>query len=183
MKVVTLDSAGFAAACTRLEQAAAGFAPDMIVGIASGGVCVAQRMFAELPHAEVECHREGSAVKRSNAWLFAIIRRMPVFVRNRMRILEAKMLSGRRARSTSVAVSDSARLAISGAGRILVVDDAVDSGNTLAAVLAEIKALRAPGAAVASAVITVTTDCPAVQPDYTLFNNQTLIRFPWSMDA
>lgn len=183
MRVITLNSADFAAACTRLEQAAAGFAPDLIVGIAVGGVEVAARMFPDVPHAEVECHRGVSGRKRSHPRLFSVIRRLPVFVRNWMRIIEAKMLSsGRRASSTAVEMSDSARLAISAAGRILVVDDAVDSGNTLAAVLAEIKAMHG-AVEVASAVITVTTSAPAVQPDYTLYNNQTLIRFPWSMDA
>lgn len=71
---------------------------------------------------------------------------------------------------------------ISGAARILVVDDAVDSGATLLGVVNAAKA-AVPLADVRSAVITQTTTAPMTAPDYTLYNDKTLIRFPWSLDA
>ena len=64
---------------------------------------------------------------------------------------------------------------------ILVIDDSVDTGATLARVLDLLKH-RAPDADLRSAVITVTTASPLIAPDYTLFR-QKLCRFPWSLDA
>ncbi len=69
------------------------------------------------------------------------------------------------------------------ARKILVVDDAVDSGYTLSHVLEAVKAVLPAGAEVRSAVITVTTDDPLVMPDFYLYNDKTLVRFPWAMDA
>ena len=64
-----------------------------------------------------------------------------------------------------------------------MVDDAVDSGYTLSHVLEAFKAVLPAGAEVRSAVITVTTDDPLVMPDFYLYNDKTLVRFPWAMDA
>jgi hypoxanthine phosphoribosyltransferase len=65
---------------------------------------------------------------------------------------------------------------------VLVVDDAVDSGATLIAVLDAV--YKAAGSSkVRSAAITVTTENPMVMPDYYLYHDETLIRFPWSIDA
>lgn len=66
-------------------------------------------------------------------------------------------------------------------GQVLVVDDAVDSGITMQAVVEALRRAR-PDVEVRAAVITVTTGRPSVSPDYTLYNNHTLIRFPWSID-
>lgn len=179
MKVVTLDTKALSAACLRLEEAARGFAPDLIVGIATGGDEVARRMFGDLPHTSVRCRRPGSETKDGNPRLFGFIRRLPRPVRDLMRIAEAHWLAARgtRAEERAVEVSPEAAGAIARASRILVVDDAADSGATLAAVL------RAIGPkAVAVAVLTVTTPDPAVRPDYTLYDNRTLLRFPWSKD-
>lgn len=65
--------------------------------------------------------------------------------------------------------------------RILVVDDAVDSGATARGILDAIH--RLPGQRLtALAVITVTTPHPVVKVDFALYTNRTLIRFPWSKD-
>jgi hypoxanthine phosphoribosyltransferase len=66
--------------------------------------------------------------------------------------------------------------------RVLVTDDAVDSGATLATVLRHIHAVCPPGVEVRSAVITQTLEQPMIKPNYALFHN-VLCRFPWSFDA
>lgn len=181
MKVLTLSNQALVHACADLEQAATAFAPDLIVGIASGGEKVASLMFAGIRHVSIDCHRIGSEKKRSHRHLFSLVRRLPVPMRNALRIIEAKWLS-RCASSTSAALSPLAAAAISTATRVLIIDDAVDSGNTLRAVIDKIRSIPGPRA-IASAAITVTTPTPLVTPDFTLHNNLTLIRFPWSMDA
>lgn len=172
MKVVTLNREQFAEACRGLEAMAASFRPDLILGIANGGVRVAEQMFAAVPHASVSCRRAGTQSKDRHAWAFGLIRRMPMFMRDWLRIAEARMLRGR-AKSTEPRLDAD----ISAAQRILVVDDAVDSGTTLAAVC---ELLR--GKTFATAVITVTTPKPKASPTFALYRN-TLIRFPWSKDA
>ncbi len=69
----------------------------------------------------------------------------------------------------------------SGVSRVVVIDDAVDSGATLHKVMTELQAVY-PTVTFKSAVLTVTSPAPIYRPDYTLFDNQTLIRTPWSID-
>jgi hypoxanthine phosphoribosyltransferase len=66
--------------------------------------------------------------------------------------------------------------------RVMVVDDAVDSGVTLAAVLRTLRESCPPGTELRTAAITVTRPSPAVEPDYALWRG-VLCRFPWSFDA
>ena len=66
--------------------------------------------------------------------------------------------------------------------RVLVADDAVDSGVTLNTVLSMLRALCPPATDLRSAAITVTLDNPVVEPDYALYRG-VLCRFPWSFDA
>jgi hypothetical protein len=58
----------------------------------------------------------------------------------------------------------------------------VDSGATLAAVLGTLREVCGPTTQLRTAVITVTMEDPAVEPDYTLYRG-VLCRFPWSFDA
>ncbi len=64
---------------------------------------------------------------------------------------------------------------------ILVIDDAIDSGDTLFAIVETLKKTN-PNAKVETAVITETTHHPRIRANYTLYQNRTLIRFPWSSD-
>ena len=63
-----------------------------------------------------------------------------------------------------------------------MVDDAVDSGVTLAAVLDLLRDTCRRDIRFRSAVITVTLDNPMTEPDYTLYRGVPC-RFPWSFDA
>jgi hypoxanthine-guanine phosphoribosyltransferase len=65
---------------------------------------------------------------------------------------------------------------------VLVADDAIDSGVTLATVLGLLREVCPRGSDIRSAVITQTLMDPVVRPDYVLFQC-TLCRFPWSFDA
>ncbi len=64
---------------------------------------------------------------------------------------------------------------------ILIIDDAIDSGDTLFAIAETLK--KANGkATLRIAVMTETTEQPRIRADYSLYRNKTLIRFPWSND-
>lgn len=67
------------------------------------------------------------------------------------------------------------------APEVLVVDDAIDSGDTLFSVINSLKEVN-PAARVRVAVVTVTTDHPRAEADFSIYHNKTLVRFPWSSD-
>ena len=69
-----------------------------------------------------------------------------------------------------------------GEHRLLVVDDAVDSGVTLATVIDLLRNTCPDRTEIRSAVITVTLEEPRAEPDYALYRG-VLCRFPWSFDA
>ena len=182
MKVVTLHETEFRDTCHRLRDMACGFDANLIVGIATGGVYVAEHICGDVQHVAVTCRRAGTASKRRHEGVFRIIRLMPEWVRNRLRIAESQWLRRKGVPGPrEVSMEPEAAEAIRRATRILIVDDAVDSGATLQAVRHAI-AEMSPTAAIATAAITVTTAQVVERPDYVLFDDETLIRFPWSMD-
>lgn len=180
MKVTTLNHERFAEACSRLEAAAAGFNPDVVVGIATGGVYVAEQMFVSVKHVTVRCRRSSSGTKDKASGFFAVVRKMPLWMRNGLRRLEARLLK-RHSASTAVEISDDVVGVLANSDRILIVDDAVDSGKTLKAVSDIIRNLVSTRN-IAAAAIVVTTEAPLQRPDFTLYDKGTLVRFPWSKD-
>ena len=64
---------------------------------------------------------------------------------------------------------------------VLVVDDAVDSGATLRNVISALMDIS-PNNVIKTAALTVTRKSPIVMPDYYLYHDRTLMRFPWSED-
>lgn len=178
-RVVTLDNTALAEVCARLERSvlSSGFRPEVILSIATGGVKVGELMFKKLPHLTTKLQRPTTKAKKS--LVKNIVKRLPRPIQDAMRVAEAGILElapTRPADSSQVILPP-----LEGFKRILVVDDAVDSGVTLEAVLSAVKQ-TAEEAIVLSAAITVTTRQPLVTPEYAIFNNLTLIRFPWSMD-
>lgn len=180
MRVMSLSQSRFAQTCRDLAQvvAASGFVPDLVVGIKTGGEYVALSMLPEFHGARyeaVELHRPSTSRKR---WVRHLAF-LPTWMLDAMRMAEAWLLHAhsRKREISSVALQPDTE-----ARRVLVVDDAVDSGITLKSVLHSV-AQAMPQAQVRSAVITVTTQDPAVVPDYAILREQTLVRFPWSLDA
>ena len=178
---MTLDNEAFADACHRLQQAveASGYRPDMVLSIVTGGLYVGNGMFAGTPHLSTILRRPTTSLKTRLAR--SIVAALPRAVQNRLRIAEAEILK----RHVVPKALPEVHLPFDsgcGARRVLVVDDAVDSGRTLAAVLAAVRQVL-PQAQVRSAVITVTTDTHSAAPDYDLGPDPTLVRLPWSMEA
>ncbi|MCM1449738.1 MAG: haloacid dehalogenase-like hydrolase [Clostridiales bacterium] len=180
MKVVTVDHTMLSCLCARLENAARDYNPDVILSIASGGTYVGNLMFASLPHVEVSLHRESTAMKQRSGMGISIMKRMPLWVCDAMRVVESVILSLKKRRPRDFVLSPQLVSLLSRYHRILVVDDAVDSGVTLKAVTDSLSRLPDPPI-VRTAVITVTTRNPLISPDYRLMTG-VLLRFPWSLD-
>ena len=182
MKVITLTRDTFPQACQQLA-AKIGACPDVLVAIRTGGAYLGAELCRvwQLPperYVEVELQRPSTAAKQG--LIARIISRLPRKVADWLRVVEATVLSWmpRKPRRFEYTAEQLARLP-QGA-RILVVDDAVDSGMTMQAVVNATAA--AIGSVPATAAIVVTCADPAIRPDFSLYNN-VLIRFPWSKDA
>lgn len=173
-KVVTLSPEAFAEACCRLE--AATVRPDVVLGIETGGRFVAEAMHASVPHCYVRLQRAATPRKSR---LRGLLSRLPRPVADALRRVES-WLRGLR-RPVSVEFHGELPAELQGKNRVLIVDDAVDSGATMHAVR-EAVCRALPDAEIECAAVTVTTRRPLVVPDKVLYNN-VLIRFPWSMDA
>lgn len=183
MHVLTLNETDFAEHCRRLDALARSFNADLVVTIATGGDKVGSYILPEIPHISISSHRPSTETKKRHARMLACVRRLPLPVRNIMRKAEATIVEHRINNATPHKINlDSETTArIAPAQRLLIVDDAVDSGATLAGVIDAISALDGKRE-IASAVLTVTTRNPLIRPTYALFDNRTLIRFPWSLD-
>lgn len=181
MRVITLDPGRFNDACNRLEHlvTASGFEPDLVVGISSGGEYVAEVMYHAKEHTTVTCRRPGTAGKQRHSKTLGLLKRLPRPLLNGMRITEALVLKRRKPASVTPHIEEPDKVAK--ARCILLVDDAIDSGLTMQTVVQALSGIN-KDADIRTAVITVTTAHPLIRPQYTLFDNRTLIRFPWSID-
>lgn len=195
MQVITLTSDKFERECGRLAMLVAGNHPkafDAAVAIRTGGVWVADSMsralhkgyFGEM----IDVTLQRPSTKKKEGLIDKLLPHLPIPVLDLMRMAEAQALNishriSKTAPLPEVTIPNrlAAILSEREAPEILIIDDAVDSGVTLAAVRRAIASTN-PAAKVKSAVITVTTDHPRLRPDFSLYSNHTLIRFPWSKD-
>jgi hypoxanthine phosphoribosyltransferase len=193
--VHTLDSSRFTQACAQLmRQVSATYRPDLLVGIRTGGFVVAEAMVRAVPDAPpllpLTCRRAGTTAKARFGLLPTILAALPQPLVDGLRVMEHRLLSPRRRARATVQHIDHQEAAAIGRhlgerhapARVLVVDDAVDSGVTLATVLRLLRETCPEQTEIRSAVVTVTLDRPLVEPDFTLFRG-VLCRFPWSFDA
>lgn len=179
-KVITLTGTDFEKHCLQLETIVlADYRPDLVIGIRTGGLLVSEIIFKYCKHDEITLRRPTSAGK--NKLLHHLLKVLPYSVLDLLRIIESVILDkccSHKPRTGGLNIPET----VKDATKILIIDDAVDSGATLKAVVDAVRD-AAPNAEICSAAITVTTAHPLIMPDYCLYNNHTLIRFPWSMDA
>ncbi len=193
--LLNLQGSEFDRACAELMRLVeADYAPTLIVGIRTGGLTVAQAMAqgasSRMPVLPLTCRRATTDAKSRLPLLRTILGGLPRPLVNLLRRLEHRFVAARRRRHGRGQVVDRAELAaiadhlamLSSPIRILVADDAVDSGTTLTSVLRALNDVCHVSCEIRSAVITQTLDDPSTVPDYALFRG-TLCRFPWSFDA
>lgn len=179
-KILDLDIKHFSELCHNLEAKVQSdnFSPDIVIEIPRGGLRMRPYIYSDIDHDIVTLIRpEKGQLKRM---LKSIIKIAPRRLNNFLRILEAKWLVTRTKHmtTTEVLIPD---LPIN-AKRALIIDDAVDSGATLKAIVDKF-ADKKPEIEIRTAVITVTGDNPSYKPDYYLFNDSSLIRTPWALDS
>lgn len=195
LTVQTFDDRSLQASAHALIAAIlADFRPNIVIGIRSGGFHVAELMADALPPEAIlmpfTCCRPSSKRKERFEIVRNILTSLPHAVTDRLRVLEHTVLTqyvSPQAKNDFIADDDELSqlahlLRLRGdTARILMVDDAVDTGATLLAATETIRGIMDAQAVLKTAVITVTTQSPLVQPDYAMYRN-VLCRFPWSLD-
>ena len=172
----------------------ADYAPNLLVGIRTGGLVVAEAMamsrIRPLPVLPLTCQRASTGTKNRVKPLRAALARLPQPAADALRRLEHRWITARRSqqeRSQTVNHDEAEAIAAwlyaaPKPCRVLVTDDAVDSGVTLATVLQLLDELGPVEMQLRSAAVTQTMENPKVAPDYVLYRG-ILCRFPWSLDA
>ena len=184
MQVISLTYEDVKKNCQQLyhKVCLSAFTPDLVLGIKTGGEDLAKLIYKE--YKEDECQLRSCSVFRKSSGakkkIFKnILHLLPNFISDRLRIIEAKLFFTKKKRQIEKV---NLPQDISSFCKILIIDDAIDSGSTINAVVEAVKKLN-PKSDIKTCVITVTKKNPELLPDFYLFNNETLIRFPWSMDA
>ena len=193
LTVRTLGNAGLVESARTLNNLIfKDFIPDIIIGIRSGGYIVAEIMTKAAAHKPlllaISRRRASTQQKNKIKGLKNILRLLPYFITNKLRIIEHKRLMTKPMAQQQEFIPDANEIsALRGFlqartnSKILIVDDAVDSGATMKAVLELVRKEANSSCTIKTAAITVTTDAPLIQPDYILYSH-VLCRFPWSFD-
>ena len=162
--------------------------PDLVIGIASGGVFIARNIMEignfNTEYYEITCRRI-STNRKKRLVLNKYLHLIPKSINNNLRILEhyIRLITNNLFQNKSVIDVDENLdiiLALQ-KNRILIVDDAVDSGETMNIVRSFIIKNNAT-ADIKTAAITQTWKKPLISADYCIYHC-ILIRFPWSADA
>lgn len=178
-KVKTLYPQLFKQTCIDLRQKveASGFQPDAVIAIPRGGLWIQDAGWSDYPIYRLKLIRPSKGkFKKKVSW---IIKRLPLKLRDNIRIWEARKLVKRSRHMDNTGIILPSLSAC--VKNILLIDDAVDSGATLKAIVEKFKA-EYPDADIRSAVITKTYPDAIFDPDYCIYNDSILIRTPWSID-
>ncbi len=165
---------------------------DAVVAVRRGGSFVCDAFCRHFPQdrygERFDVTLQRPSTKHKNATMSSILKGLPISLLNLLRITESIFLSFRRkikgrGLAPEILLPDGlvSILQRSATPHILVIDDAIDSGDTLFAIVAALKGIN-PNAEIRIAVMTETTSHPRIHADYSLYRNKTLIRFPWSND-
>lgn len=184
MKVITLNRNDIKEYCKQLyyKIKSSGMQPDLILAIKNGGIEIGEELYRNFKNENCEfqiCHpvRKKSQNKKI---LKDLISNLPYFILDYIRIFEAKFLFKKNLRGDFIKIEFPQKL--KSYKSILIVDDAIDSGQTLNLVHKAIEQMN-PSATLKSCVFTITRPNPLIRPDFYLYNDQILIRFPWSIDS
>jgi len=195
LKVITLDE-------DRLRLEVADFAIEYIkamkikslyvVGVASAGIpiaklfCDAVESSVNVSVGSVQCQRPSTQLKKEagmkSKLMLLAFRLAPYYVLDNLRKIEHFVLSRRKGVSSTREVTGASVdwTACIAADRVLVIDDAIDSGVSMKTVL-EYLTKRIAVDTLDSFAVVATQAEPVIEADYTLYEN-ILIRFPWSLD-
>lgn len=183
------EEGSFNEACDELYASAVSSygVPDLVVGIATAGVYIANRIETLQPDVQVlVVRRQRSSTPAKKRLLARLVSTLPSAVNWQLRRFESWLAEKRFARRsdespTGAPVSYEGPRGQEQPESVLIVDDSVDSGETLRAVVAFITE-RYPTASIRTAVLATSFVRPGYNPDVVL-RKRVMLRGPWSLDA
>ena len=186
-KVVTLSNDAFMKKCHELAfLVTQDVVPETLVAIKNGGSYVGAALkeiwnISDEQYFEITLQRPSTKAKKGI--FFKIICKLPTPILDLLRIAEATILSALHSKKKEnfELSNDLLNRLTNSNGSILIVDDAIDSGATMFAIVSEVRK-HVGNRCIKIAAITQTSSSPAIAADYALYQNHTLIRFPWSAD-
>lgn len=195
MQVLTLDPSAFdrhAALLAQMVEENDFKKFDALVAVRRGGSFVCDSFCRHFPKdryaTRYDITLQRPSTKHKNGTINRLLKCLPTAILDIMRMAESHLLSLRRkakgqSQAHKVELPDglAATLQESDIPHILVIDDAIDSGDTLFTIVGTLKKYN-PKAEIRIAVMTETTGHPRIHADFTIYRNKTLIRFPWSND-
>jgi hypoxanthine phosphoribosyltransferase len=156
--------------------------PEVIFFVANAGVYLKQMIDGEYDNSKfhiLKMQRKTTPVKNIlfNKIKLQLLRKLPNSILNFLRNIEHKIYL-----KTKFSEVSKNKITIKNFNKkkILIVDDAIDTGSTMKLIIDSIKDSN-PESIVKTAVIVRTNHNSIVVPDYLIFKN-ILIRFPWSLD-
>ena len=190
MKVITVSRNNFSNLCLDLyRNVLSSFSPEILISIATGGDYVAQEIVNKNAIEWRSVKLQRPSTKNKNRHVTTLFTKtmtlvLPYFMLNLFRNAEHYFLlitnKGIRYNDVrAVSIQIDRELLVN--KKILIIDDAVDSGATLASVRERIEALTDGLSHVKTAAIVVTSRDSIIKPDFFLYE-YCLIRFPWSLD-
>ena len=139
MKVITLTDDEFSIACKKLYYECNNNAPQVIVSIATGGDYVADEMRRYSDASFVSIAKKRPSTKRKNSFLggmfLNIISTLPYWLLNGIRNFEHQILTRKNTENIcidTIALTFDSKIFKD--SRVLIVDDAIDTGLTMASV-------------------------------------------------
>lgn len=165
------------------------FHPDLVIGVLNGAKFLIEefkksKKFETSRFIEVKLQRESEKVKR-NKIVSIILKILPYYLLNRLRIIESEKVKSKIKKvdflelNSKIVILDN--LPNIDVKKILIIDDALDSGKTIYLIKNELTKKYPNLTEIKSAVIAWTIDQSIVKPDYYVYKN-TLVRYPWSKD-
>jgi len=165
--------------------------PELIIGIRTGGVYIAKPLYDELQKYHVTFYNEvslsrPSTKKKKKFRVDKVLKKLPYFLLNLLRNVEvfifekSKTKNYINSREQNIQIDDTLHQQILSCNKILLVDDAIDTGTTIVAIKNRFLSLN-KDAEIKIAALTTTHKIPFIDADYSLYN-RVLLRCPWAQD-
>lgn len=190
MQVVTLDEKAFNQEAQKLSQKIldANYTPEMIIGIKSGGAYLSKAMqsyFTEIYYGEVSLQRP-STKRKKRFNIGVLLKRLPYSLTNILRKWELLVFEATKDdnynsdREKQVCIDDDVQKHLKNIKRVLLVDDAIDSGVTMLGVKNVLLKIN-PNLEIKTAALTQTHKKSFIQADFLLYQ-RVLLRCMWAED-
>lgn len=184
MKVFTLNRNEFKVNCNRLFSQIE-IKPDLVIGILNGGGFVLEEFKKvnkkrDIVYETIKIQRASTHGLKKNSIVQSVLKLMSYTVLDKMRIVEHKKYIKEMVSNKTESISLEFKKAHKAIEQILILDDALDTGQTIKSVVNAISS-KYPKAEVKIGVVAWTYTNSVVKPDYYIIKGD-LVRFPWSLD-